>query len=111
MSLISSWPVIGPIVVGLKVIWKVQLAPGGTTTPPVQGSVAPGGILITVKGPVGIMEEKLMLTNWLFVTVTVCGVLSVPNATLPKLMFVGETVTGAVPVPERGITCGLPLAL
>ena len=44
---------------------------------------------------------------WLFVTVTVCVVLVVPTATLPKLKFVGETVTGAVPVPERATVSGL----
>jgi hypothetical protein len=44
---------------------------------------------------------------WLFVTVTVCVVLVVPTATLPKLKFVGETVTGAVPAPESVTVSGL----
>ena len=49
--------------------------------------------------------------DWPFVNVTVCGVLLAPIATLPKFRLVGETVTGAMPVPESVTTCGLVLAL
>ena len=47
----------------------------------------------------------------LFVTVTVFAALVEPTVSLPKLRLVGETVTGAVPVPESVTVCGLPLAL
>jgi hypothetical protein len=38
--------------------------------------------------------------GWLFVTVTVFGALVVPVCTLPKASVPGETVTGAIPVPD-----------
>jgi len=99
-------PEVAPRVVGWKKTTKVQLAPGATGTPPVQGEITLG---VTTKGPVGIIEVKLRLPDWLFVTVTVCPVLSQPTATLPKSRLAGETVTGAtpVPVPESNTTCGL----
>lgn len=43
----------------------------------------------------------------LFVTVTVCGALVVPTATLPKFRLPGKAVTGTIPVPESGTVCGL----
>src|ERR1035441_8798382 len=41
----------------------------------------------------------------LFVTVMVFGVLVEPTATLPKFHPVGETVTGAIPVPDSDAVC------
>jgi len=44
--------------------------------------------------------------------VTVCAVLVISTAWLPKARLVGERPsTGAVPVPKRLTVCGLPLAL
>jgi hypothetical protein len=43
------------------------------------------------------MERELV---WLFVTVTVCGVLVVFTVTEPKFSEDAESVTGAMPVPE-----------
>jgi len=102
-------PEVAPTVVGWKKTTNVQLAPGATGTPPVQGEITLG---VTTKGPVGIIEVKLRLTAWLFVTVTVCDVLSQPTAKLPKSRLVGEIVTGdiPVPVPDSVTVCGLLLA-
>ena len=84
-------PLVAPRAVGWKKTTKVQLAPGATGTPPVQGETTPGEV---VKGPVGMMEENVRSTDILFVTVTVCDVLVAPTATLPKFKFVVESVTG-----------------
>jgi len=44
--------------------------------------------------------------------VTVCAVLVIPTAWLPKARLVGERLArAAVPVPERLTDCELPLAL
>lgn len=45
------------------------------------------------------MDEKVRLTDWLFVTVTVFGVLVEPTATLPKFRLDGEIDSGAIPLP------------
>jgi hypothetical protein len=52
-------------------------------------------------------------TDWLFVTLTVCGALMVPVLTLPKFKFrlIGEKVTAFAPVPVRVTACGLDVAL
>ena len=54
------------------------------------------------------MERELL---WLFVRVTVCDALVAPTATLPKFRLVGETVTGAIPVPFSVTVCGLLVAV
>jgi hypothetical protein len=43
--------------------------------------------------------------------VTVLAALVVPTSSLVNVKLVGETVTGAVPVPVRAIDCGLLEAL
>ena len=44
------------------------------------------------------------------VTVTVCGELVLPTATVPKFREIGDTTIDC-PVPERATVCGLPGAL
>jgi len=57
------------------------------------------------------LAVSVIATDCLFVTVTFCGALVVPTATVPKERLVGEMATAFIPVPLRLTVCGLPAAL
>jgi hypothetical protein len=92
-----------PVVVGLKVSMTVQLPPADTVgfrhvdDAPMEYGVP----AVTDR------EEMDREVDWLFVNVMVSGVLLVPTATLLKFQLVGETATGAMPVPVSATVCWL----
>ena len=53
------------------------------------------------------MEVKFRFTAWLLVTLNDFAALVVLSTTLPKAAELGETQTGAIPVPDRFAICGL----
>ena len=100
-----------PVVVGVKVTLKTQVAFGASVVTQLAGVVEeakspglvpPRLIALMVSGPVPVL-----------VSVTVWAALVVPTKRLPKLRLVlGVKVTaGAMPVPLRLMVWGLPLAL
>jgi hypothetical protein len=101
--MVSALAGAAPIVVGLKVSTTVQLAPGDTLglmhvdDPPIEYGV-PG---VTASASI------VRVFGWLFVTVTVFAALVVPVCTLPKASVLGETATGAIPVPDSVAVFGV----
>ena len=99
----------------VKVPLPAPLATGEKVTPTVQ--LAPAAILglqvslDTAKPALTAILEKFNDTPSRLVTVTVFGALVLPTATVPKFKVLGETVTGAVPVPIRLMAWGLVTAL
>lgn len=102
-------PVCVPEEFGAKATLMVQLVPDVAR----EVQVLP----VTTNGPVIDGLAKVTVAPPVSVTVTVFELLVLPTLTLPKLRLVGETLTVAepevdeAPVPERGIDCGLFVAL
>jgi hypothetical protein len=84
-------PVTAPVAVGENVTLTLQLAWAATLVPQV--------LLFTLKPELATTLVILSATLWLFVRITVFDVLVAPTATIPKFSVVGESVTGALPVP------------
>src|SRR5438128_824484 len=101
-SVIVSVPLRGPPAWAEKVTETVQLAAGLSDD---------GHWLLDEKSPLMLIPLMTRVSVPVLVKVIVFGALVVPTAWDPKLRLVGSTVmTGATPVPVRGITCGLPAA-
>lgn len=96
-------PVTRPVAIGENVTPTVQLAP--------VAMLAPHVLLATVKGPSVVMLIKFNVMFCRFVKVSVLAVLVLPTAVVLKLKLLVESVTGAVPVPERLTVCGLVSAV
>ena len=94
-----SVPVTEPAAVGENVTPTAQLAPAATLDPHV--------LLATANGPLAVMLVKLSATFRRFVTVTVLAELVLPTANVSKRNELEESVTGALPFPERLTVCGL----
>ncbi len=103
LSVIEIAPVRVPIVVGLNVIVKVQLAPGLTAEP---------HVLLWLNGPVTPMLEIFRTPNPVLVRVAVLARLVVNTTCVRNVRLVGDNFTaGLTPTPARETDCGLPLAL
>ena len=99
---------VGVAELGLNVteIGQVAFAPIAN----VPAIVPAGQPVVTPKSPVGVRVKLSALDSWL-VRVRVLAALVVPTVCVLKASTVGETVRGALPVPERLTTCGLVGAL
>ena len=96
-------PVRAPRAFGEKVTVTVHMAPAAMPVPQLLAAIT--------KSPVVAMLVKLSLAfSWLVSAMALAEVL-LPTATVPKLSVVGDSVTGATPVPVRAIDCGLVEAL
>ena len=73
--------------------------------------LVPQVLLLMTKFGLPTMLAKFSGTFFLLVTVTVFAAVALPTAVLAKLRLVADRVTGAMPVPDRAIVCGLLLAL
>ena len=107
LSVMLSEAVRLPLAEGVNVTLIVQLVPAATLAPQ---------LLVCAKSlalvPASARLVMLKVALPVLLRVTVCAVLVVLTAWLPKARLVGERPsTGAVPVPERLTVCGLPLAL
>jgi hypothetical protein len=100
---IVSAPVAAPFAVGANTTLTAQLAP--------VASVVPHVVAVTANGADAAIDANVKSPASLFVIVTVRALLVVPTVIVPKLSDVGESVTGAVPVPLKATTCGLVSAL
>ena len=94
-----------PTALGEKVTDAVQLAPAAS----VLGGI--GQVDVTLKS-VRLLVTPVMLSvaDWLFVSVTVCAVLDVPNDWPANVRLVGLAVAATIPTPVK-LTVGLILAL
>jgi hypothetical protein len=93
LSVTVTAPDLVPVVVGLKVTLRVQLAFAATLEPQV---------LISEKSPLALMLVMVRVALPVLLRVTFWGLLMEPTACTAKLNEVGERLTtGAVPVPVR----------
>jgi hypothetical protein len=91
------------MVVGLKVMLKVQLPPGLTVVPQ---------IFVWTNGPVLAMLLIVRTPRPVLVSVTVLALLVLKTTWVGKVTLLGEKVTaGKTPTPLSGSDCGLPGAL
>ncbi len=86
-------PVAEPTTVGEKVTPTVQLFPARTLVPQV--------LLATANWALAVMLLMLSVVASLLVNVTVLAALVLPATVVLKLRVVTESVTGALPVPDR----------
>jgi hypothetical protein len=93
LSAIVKVPAAAPTATGEKVTPTVQVFPAWMLAPQV--------LLATVNGPLAPMLVKLSAPAWLLVSVTDLAALVLPATCELKLRLVTESVTGAMPVPER----------
>jgi hypothetical protein len=93
LSAIVKVPAAAPTATGEKVTPTVQVFPARMLAPQV--------LLATVNGPLAPMLVKLSALAWLLVSVTDLAALVLPATCELKLRLVTESVTGAMPVPER----------
>src|SRR5262252_332724 len=84
---------------------SMQLAPAAMDAPQVFPSVKSA-----VFAPINPMVVKARAEVPTFVSVTLCGALTEPTLTMPNATALADSFT-CVPVPVRGIMCGLPAAL
>jgi len=99
-------PIVEPVMTGLKVTLKVQLADAAKRPP--QGTLPE---LEATKSPPPETLEMFTGTVAELVTFTILGVLEVPTIMLLKLTLSGENVSGALivpfmPAPDNEITWG-----
>jgi hypothetical protein len=71
----------------------------------------PQVLLAMAKSPLAVMDENNNAVLRRFVTVTSEAGLVVPTRRLGKVRLAGETLTGAMPLPERATVWGLFAAL
>src|SRR5271167_2073319 len=106
-------PVRVPLAVGLKVTVTLQLAIGARLVPQCGSLWKSLQFVPVVAKPKG--SRKLAATLPILVSVTVCGLLVAPTATLPKLNKAGDSdkmmLPVPLPVPVSGSLWGLPEAL
>jgi hypothetical protein len=96
-------PVAAPTATGEKVTPTVQVFPAGTLAPQV--------LLATANGPLGaILVIPSAVARWL-VKVTVLAALVLPATVVLKLRLVTDSVTGALPVPDKLTVWGVVTAL
>jgi len=100
----ESVPLRSPPTVGIitTAIEHVAPAPRGVA---VEHIVPVGGC--TANSGDAVIDVKLTATLWLFLTVTVWGLLVAPTSALPRLAL-AVTVNGLVPVPRRLTVLGKP---
>jgi len=107
LSLITSEALRPPVPSGLNVTFTAVLLPGVT----VIGKVPEVRVKSPLFVPVIAKFEITRLAVPLFVTVTGVGALAVATSWLSKTRLAGLMVMpGAVPVPDSGTDCGLPVA-
>jgi hypothetical protein len=83
----------------VNVTLTAQFAPGARLEPQ---------LFVSAKGALTMMLEIASGALPEFFSVTVCASPVAPTSTLPRFKLAGERpAEGAVPVPEREITCGL----
>jgi hypothetical protein len=104
LSVNVSLPVLAPVTVGVKVTSTVQEASPPRDEGHVVEATANAALLVR-------MLLMVRATLWLFVRVTGMGPLVSPTGRAAKVKLAGDTVTGAMPVPDRGAFCGLLAAL
>jgi hypothetical protein len=109
LSATLSVAVTAPAAVGVNVTLMVQVLPTARVVPQAE-------VWAKDDAPAPVMLTAMLLTVvvLLFFSVTVCALLVVLMAWLPKLTVAGERKTGlggAVPVPVRGTLCGLEASL
>jgi negative regulator of sigma E activity len=98
-----SAPLREPLVLGVNVTLRVQLALAATLVPQV---------LVWEKSPLTVMLLIVRVALPVFVRVTLCALLLLPTACAGKVKEVGERLTtGALPVPVRLTVCVAGLAL
>ena len=96
MSVSVIAPVLVPVVVGVKVTPKVQLAD--------TASVAPHVLPVVAKSPVGRMLVMLNVAVPVLVKVTVCALLVVPTSWLLKVRLLADRLAmGITPVPLKAM--------
>ena len=98
---------------GLKVTVTVQFLLGARLVPQFGCLWKSLQFVPVVAKPKG--SRKLAAAVPILVSVTVCGLLVAPTATLPKLTDAGDScktmLNAPLPVPFSGSLCGLPGAL
>lgn len=99
----ANVPFAVPEAVGLKVTPTVQFAPAVTVVPQVLDATANPALVTTP------LMARLVLVR--FVNVTYLVELVLATATVPKFNELVDSVTGAVPEPDRDTVCGLLPAL
>jgi hypothetical protein len=108
LSVTTRLPLRTPVLVGVKVIWKLQLA----FTAIIKGVA--GHVVVSAKSPVVVMLVTVKGVWPLLVMVTVCAGLVTFIVSAGKTKEVGVNCTDPVPVtpvPVSATTCGLPVAL
>src|SRR5215471_5003916 len=103
---IVSVPLAGPVPAGANCTPIWQESPGATAPPPEQPSAE------TANGPLAVAPVTCRPLVPELVTVTFCGLLTVPIGTEPNARLPGVTpMTGATPVPVSATVSGLDAAL
>lgn len=100
LSVTVTAPLMLPVVLGVKVTLRVQVAPAATLEP--QGVPPPA---VAEKSPLAVKLKELRVVVKLFVIVSVCAALVVPTVVEAKVRLVGAIVTGRTAVPVRFTTC------
>jgi hypothetical protein len=96
------WPVRLPVAVGVNVTWIEQLAPTAT--------VAFWQLSVSLKSPLMAIAEAVRVTLPVFVNVTVCALLEVPNTWLGKVSASGLAVAVVrLPPAVHKAVCHTPL--
>jgi hypothetical protein len=101
LALIVIWPVRLPVAVGVNVTWIVQLPPAAT--------VVFWQLSVSLKSPLIAIAVGVRATLPVFVRVTVCVLLAVPNTWLAKVSDAGLAVAVATlgPAVQSGV-CHTP---
>src|SRR6202171_3635396 len=112
LSMMVKVPMRVPAAMGVNVTLIVQLAPAASG---VAGGVIGQGVApaLAAKSPDAAMEMIVRGPVPVLVSVSVCAALVVFNVWLPKVRFVGASITagvGIAPVPLSAMFCGLVLA-
>lgn len=90
LSAMRSVPVRVPVAVGVKVTFTLQAVPGGSVA-------GKPHVFVWVKSPEAVMVISPKLLLPVLLMVTICGLLEVPTAWLPKDRLAGQGVMpGAV---------------
>jgi hypothetical protein len=108
LSVTTRLPLRTPVLVGVKVIWKAQVA----FTAIVKGVA--GHVVVSAKSPVVVMLVTVKGVWPLLVMYTVCAGLVTFIVSAGKTKEVGVNCTDPIPVtpvPVSETTCGLPVAL
>ena len=110
LSVMTSDALLAPVAVGLKVAVRVQFAPAANVLPHVANAHPKSALLV----PLRTALLKVIVEAPELLSVMVCAALVVPTTWLAKTTEAGlmpRVRLAAVPLPERAMLCGLPVAL